>query len=68
VKGLKKRFGESFVKKFQCKVLVSTMGGDPVTTEPMILVVDEEVRSILEETSLVDFFKSFKDHSDSITR
>eukprot|EP01018_Ginkgo_biloba_P024146 Gb_15672 [translate_table: standard] len=48
--GLKKWFGESFVKKLQCRVLDSTMGGDPVTTEPTVLVVDEEVRSILEET------------------
>eukprot|EP01018_Ginkgo_biloba_P026147 Gb_40636 [translate_table: standard] len=68
VQGLKKWFGESSVKKLQCRVLVSTMGGDPVTTEPTVLVVDEEVRSILEEVGLLGFFKSFKGHSDSITR
>eukprot|EP01018_Ginkgo_biloba_P010247 Gb_13456 [translate_table: standard] len=68
VQGLKKRFGESFVKKLQCRVLVSTMGDEPVTTEPSVIVVDEEVRSILEEVSLLAFFKNFKGHSDSITR
>ena len=44
------------------------MGGDLITMEPTVLIVDEEVRSILEETGLLAFFKSFKGHSDSITR
>eukprot|EP01018_Ginkgo_biloba_P018548 Gb_27292 [translate_table: standard] len=66
VQGLKKQFGESFVKKFQRRVLVSTMGGDPVTMEPTVLIMDEEVRIILEETGLLSFFKSFKAEVSSL--
>eukprot|EP01018_Ginkgo_biloba_P038988 Gb_36378 [translate_table: standard] len=44
------------------------MGGDPVTTEPAVLVVDEEVRSILEEAGFLAFFNKFKGHSEGITR
>eukprot|EP01018_Ginkgo_biloba_P024014 Gb_26078 [translate_table: standard] len=43
------------------------MGGEPVTTEPIVLVVDEEVRNILEEAGLLAFFKKFRGHSESIT-
>eukprot|EP01018_Ginkgo_biloba_P018497 Gb_23695 [translate_table: standard] len=43
------------------------MGGEPVTTEPSMLIVDEDVRSILEEARLLSFFKKFSGHSESIT-
>eukprot|EP01018_Ginkgo_biloba_P024551 Gb_02600 [translate_table: standard] len=35
------------------------MGGDPVTTEPLVLKVDEEVRDILEKVGLLAFFKKY---------
>eukprot|EP01018_Ginkgo_biloba_P015417 Gb_19919 [translate_table: standard] len=44
------------------------MGGDPVTTEPVVLVVDEEVRNILEEAGFLTFFNKFKGHSEGVTR
>eukprot|EP01018_Ginkgo_biloba_P021768 Gb_21503 [translate_table: standard] len=43
------------------------MGGDPITTKPAFLVVDKEVRNILEEVGLLVLFKKFKGHSESIT-
>eukprot|EP01018_Ginkgo_biloba_P034329 Gb_40947 [translate_table: standard] len=43
------------------------MGADPVTTEPIMLKINEEIRSILEEAGLLSFFKNFLGHSDSIT-
>eukprot|EP01018_Ginkgo_biloba_P000542 Gb_17474 [translate_table: standard] len=43
------------------------MGGEPVTTEPAVLIVDEEVRSIMEKAGLLSFFKNFRGHSESIT-
>eukprot|EP01018_Ginkgo_biloba_P032039 Gb_30895 [translate_table: standard] len=43
------------------------MGGEPVITEPSVLIVDEDVRVILEEAGLLSFFKKFSGHSDSIT-
>eukprot|EP01018_Ginkgo_biloba_P026524 Gb_28921 [translate_table: standard] len=48
--------------------IVSAMGGDPVTTEPTVLVVDEEVRNILEEAGFLAFFNNFKGHSEGITK
>lgn len=44
------------------------MGGDPITTEPAVLVVDEEVRHILEEAGFLAFFNKFKGHSEGITK
>eukprot|EP01018_Ginkgo_biloba_P005387 Gb_27439 [translate_table: standard] len=43
------------------------MGGEPVTAEPAVLVVDEDVRSILEEAGLLSFFKKFGGHSENVT-
>eukprot|EP01018_Ginkgo_biloba_P004543 Gb_07994 [translate_table: standard] len=37
-----KRFGGSIMKKFLLRILVPLMGGDPVTTEPAVMIVDEE--------------------------
>eukprot|EP01018_Ginkgo_biloba_P008081 Gb_11347 [translate_table: standard] len=44
------------------------MGGDPVTTEPDVLGVDEEVRKIIKEAGLLAFFNKFKGHSEGVTR
>eukprot|EP01018_Ginkgo_biloba_P000761 Gb_31624 [translate_table: standard] len=44
------------------------MGGDPVTMELAILVVDEEVKKILEEAGFLAFFNKFKGHSEGVTR
>eukprot|EP01018_Ginkgo_biloba_P021299 Gb_03857 [translate_table: standard] len=55
----------SLEKKFDRPVI---MGGEPVTTEPSVLIVDEDVRSILEEARLLTFFKKFSRHSESITK
>eukprot|EP01018_Ginkgo_biloba_P013399 Gb_10421 [translate_table: standard] len=44
------------------------MRGNPVTTEPAVLVVDEEVRNILEEVGFLTFFNNFKGHSEGITK
>eukprot|EP01018_Ginkgo_biloba_P036126 Gb_03678 [translate_table: standard] len=43
------------------------MGGELVTTEPSVLIVDEDVQRILEETGILSFFKNFSGHSKSIT-
>eukprot|EP01018_Ginkgo_biloba_P032129 Gb_32169 [translate_table: standard] len=43
------------------------MGGEPVTTEPSVLIVDEDVRSILEEAGLLSLFKKFSRYNESIT-
>eukprot|EP01018_Ginkgo_biloba_P009172 Gb_23349 [translate_table: standard] len=43
------------------------MGGKPVTIQPSVLIVDEDVRSILEEAGILSFFKKFSGHSESIT-
>eukprot|EP01018_Ginkgo_biloba_P002354 Gb_35992 [translate_table: standard] len=42
------------------------MGGDPITTEPPMLKVDEEVRDILEKAGLLSFFRKFSGFSESI--
>eukprot|EP01018_Ginkgo_biloba_P006549 Gb_36349 [translate_table: standard] len=47
-----------------CRSLI--MGGEPVTSEPSVLKIDDDVRSILEEASLLSFKKILR-HSDSIT-
>eukprot|EP01018_Ginkgo_biloba_P026278 Gb_21957 [translate_table: standard] len=44
------------------------MGGEPVTTAPSVLIVDEDVRNILKEAGLLSFFKKFLGHSESITK
>eukprot|EP01018_Ginkgo_biloba_P016731 Gb_00638 [translate_table: standard] len=38
--------GQNYQKHLE---LVSVMGGEPITNEPIVLVVEEEVRNILEE-------------------
>eukprot|EP01018_Ginkgo_biloba_P005757 Gb_20034 [translate_table: standard] len=43
------------------------MGGEPVTTEPSVLKIDEDVRNILEEAGLLSFFKKISRHSQNIT-
>eukprot|EP01018_Ginkgo_biloba_P023420 Gb_40337 [translate_table: standard] len=43
------------------------MGGDPVTTEPTILKVDEDVRSILEDEGLLAFFRKLAGFNEDIT-
>eukprot|EP01018_Ginkgo_biloba_P016143 Gb_31689 [translate_table: standard] len=43
------------------------MGGDLVTTESTVLKIDEDIRSILEEASMLSFFKKYSRHNDSIT-
>eukprot|EP01018_Ginkgo_biloba_P004688 Gb_19168 [translate_table: standard] len=55
-------------KAWKLVKLVSTMGGDAVTTEPVVLVVDEEVRKIIEEAGLLAFFNNFKGNSEGVTR
>ncbi|WP_206637244.1 hypothetical protein, partial [Mesorhizobium sp. M6A.T.Cr.TU.017.01.1.1] len=42
------------------------MGGDPVTIEPHVLKVDEEVRDILEKARLLSFFRKFFKFSECI--
>eukprot|EP01018_Ginkgo_biloba_P016956 Gb_16897 [translate_table: standard] len=56
--------GQNYRKHLE---LVSVMGGEPVTIEPTVLVVDKEVKNILEEAGLLAFFKEFRGHSESIT-
>eukprot|EP01018_Ginkgo_biloba_P020764 Gb_07279 [translate_table: standard] len=55
-------------KAWKLEKPVLAMGGDPVTTEPVVLVVDEEVRKILEEAGFLTFFNKFKGNSDGVTR
>eukprot|EP01018_Ginkgo_biloba_P022712 Gb_36500 [translate_table: standard] len=45
--------------KREREALSVNMGGDPVTTEPTVLKVDEDVRSILEDAGLLAFFRNF---------
>eukprot|EP01018_Ginkgo_biloba_P016428 Gb_28058 [translate_table: standard] len=44
-----------WTRKYRSSSEESLMGGDPVTTEPSVLKVDEEVRGILEGADLLDF-------------
>eukprot|EP01018_Ginkgo_biloba_P031174 Gb_36132 [translate_table: standard] len=55
-------------KAWKLEKPVLAMGGDPVTTEPALLVVDEEGRKILEEAGFLTFFNKFKGHSERVTR
>eukprot|EP01018_Ginkgo_biloba_P007637 Gb_03315 [translate_table: standard] len=41
------------------------MGGDPVTTEPLVLKVDEEVKETLEKEGFLSFFRKFSSFSES---
>eukprot|EP01018_Ginkgo_biloba_P024051 Gb_01985 [translate_table: standard] len=50
-----------------CFVVWWKMGGDPITTEPLVLKVDEEVREILEKAGLIAFFRKFLGFSESIS-
>lgn len=43
------------------------MGGDPVTTEPIVFKVDEDVRIFLEDAGMLTFFRKFLGHSEDIT-
>eukprot|EP01018_Ginkgo_biloba_P032322 Gb_32267 [translate_table: standard] len=54
----------SFRKRF-CRSLI--MGGESITTEPTVLKIDEDVRTILEEAGLLSFFKKTLRHGESIT-
>jgi len=42
------------------------MGGDPVTTEPTVLKVNEDVRGILENVGMLSFFQNFLGYSEDI--
>eukprot|EP01018_Ginkgo_biloba_P016452 Gb_37272 [translate_table: standard] len=55
-------------KLWKLTKFISAMGGEHVTTEPAVLVVDEEVRNILEEAGFLAFFKNFKGHNEGITK
>eukprot|EP01018_Ginkgo_biloba_P021014 Gb_37073 [translate_table: standard] len=43
------------------------MGGDPVTTKPIVLKVDEEVRDILDRAGLLSFFRKLSGFNEDIS-
>eukprot|EP01018_Ginkgo_biloba_P031260 Gb_18254 [translate_table: standard] len=49
------------------KISSERMGGDPITTEPSVLKVDEEVRGILEGAGLLSFFRKFMGFNEEIS-
>eukprot|EP01018_Ginkgo_biloba_P038334 Gb_05467 [translate_table: standard] len=55
-------------KLWKLTKIISVMGDEHITTEPVVLVVDEEVRNILEEAGFLAFFKIFEGHSEGITK
>eukprot|EP01018_Ginkgo_biloba_P023590 Gb_28535 [translate_table: standard] len=55
-------------KAWKLEKPILATGGDPITTKPTILVVDEEVRKILEEAGFLTFFNKFKGNSEGVTR
>eukprot|EP01018_Ginkgo_biloba_P035673 Gb_06925 [translate_table: standard] len=51
----------------QMAIRLCKMGGDPVTTEPLMFKVDEEVRDILEKVGLLAFFRKLYGFTESIS-
>eukprot|EP01018_Ginkgo_biloba_P017653 Gb_32331 [translate_table: standard] len=46
--------------------VLTSMWGDPIIIEPVVLSMEEDVRVILEDSGLLPFFKKFMGHSEAI--